>query len=143
MSCWRQQFVNSVIILKTNVILPHAYVILADCGYAVYALWFIAPKTLNYLAFQSFHIEHTWWRLFKKRVLRTKLDVYVFIECTAPPIINRRSTRVISPLSTIFLWDCFTIQTFQIFFIKHFIVKIIEKQYISMNKIFWIIKEYI
>ena len=24
---------------------------------------FIAPKTLNYLSFQSFDIEHTWWRL--------------------------------------------------------------------------------
>ena len=29
--------------------------------------------TLNYLAFQSFDIEHTWWRLFLKRVLHTKL----------------------------------------------------------------------
>ena len=34
--------------------------ILADFGYPVYALWFIAPKTLlNYLAFQSFDIERT------------------------------------------------------------------------------------
>ena len=24
-------------------------------------------------------IEHTWWRLFKKCVVRTKLDIYVFI----------------------------------------------------------------
>ena len=40
---------------------------------------FIAPKTLNYLAFQSFDLEITWWRLFQKRVMRTKLDIYVFI----------------------------------------------------------------
>ena len=26
--------------------------------------WF-APKTLNYLAFQSFDFEYTWWRLFQ------------------------------------------------------------------------------
>jgi len=40
---------------------------------------FIAPKTLNYLAFQSFDIERTWWRLFQERVMRTKFDIYVFI----------------------------------------------------------------
>jgi hypothetical protein len=32
----------------------------------------------NYLAFQSFDIESTWRRLFQKRVVRTKFDVYVF-----------------------------------------------------------------
>jgi hypothetical protein len=37
-------------------------------------LGFIASKTLNYLAFQSFNFEHTWWRLFQKRVVHTKLD---------------------------------------------------------------------
>ena len=31
---------------------------------------FIAPKTLNYLAFQSFGIGLTWWRLFQTRVVR-------------------------------------------------------------------------
>jgi hypothetical protein len=40
---------------------------------------FIAPKTLNYLSFQSFDFERTWWRLFRKRVLRTKFDIYFFI----------------------------------------------------------------
>ena len=40
---------------------------------------FIAPKNLNYLAFQSFDFECTWWRLFHKRVVCTKLDIYVFI----------------------------------------------------------------
>jgi len=33
----------------------------------------------NYLAFQSFDIECTWWRLFQKRVICTKFDFYVFI----------------------------------------------------------------
>jgi hypothetical protein len=41
---------------------------------------FIAPKSLNDLAFQSFDFENTWWRLFQKHVVRTKLDIYVFIE---------------------------------------------------------------
>jgi hypothetical protein len=41
---------------------------------------FIALKTLNYLAFQSFAFERTWWRLFLKRAVRTKCDIYVFIE---------------------------------------------------------------
>jgi len=39
----------------------------------------IAPKTLNYLAFQSFDLKRTWWRLFQKRVVCTKFDIYVFI----------------------------------------------------------------
>ena len=34
---------------------------------------------LNYFAFQYFDIERTWWRLFQKRVVRSKLDIYVFI----------------------------------------------------------------
>ena len=40
---------------------------------------FIAPKPLDYLAFQSFGFERTWWRLFQKRIVRTKFDIYVFI----------------------------------------------------------------
>jgi len=40
---------------------------------------FIGHKALNYLAFQSFDFERTWWRLFQKRVVRTKYDIYVFI----------------------------------------------------------------
>ena len=39
----------------------------------------IAPKTLNYLTFQSFDFECTWWRLFQKRSVRTKFDIYTFI----------------------------------------------------------------
>jgi hypothetical protein len=42
----------------------------------------IAPKSLKYLAFQSFDWERTWYRLFKKRVVRTKFDIYVFITIT-------------------------------------------------------------
>ena len=44
---------------------------------------FIAPKTLNYLAFQSFDFERTWWRLFQKGVVCTKFDmIYTFIVLT-------------------------------------------------------------
>jgi hypothetical protein len=31
------------------------------------------------LPFQSFDYERTWWRLFQKRAVRTKFDIYVFI----------------------------------------------------------------
>jgi hypothetical protein len=41
--------------------------------------WLIALKTLNYLAFQSFDFEHTWWRLFQKCVVHIKFDICVFI----------------------------------------------------------------
>ena len=31
------------------------------------------------MAFQSFHFELTSWKLFQKRIMRTKFDIYVFI----------------------------------------------------------------
>ena len=34
---------------------------------------------LNYLAFLCFFLERIWWRLFQKRVMRTKLYIYAFI----------------------------------------------------------------
>ena len=40
---------------------------------------FIAPKTLNYLSFQSFDFKRTWWRFFQKRAVTTKFESYVFI----------------------------------------------------------------
>ena len=40
---------------------------------------FIAPKSLNYLAFQLSILSVTWWKLFQKRVVRTKFDIYVFV----------------------------------------------------------------
>ena len=39
---------------------------------------FIGP-VLNYLVFQSVDLERKWWRLFQNRIMRTKLDIYVFI----------------------------------------------------------------
>ena len=43
------------------------------------SLVLLLPKLLNYLAFESFDFERTSWRLFQKRVVRTKFDIYVFI----------------------------------------------------------------
>jgi hypothetical protein len=40
---------------------------------------FIAPKTWNYLVFQSFDFERTWWWLFQKGVVRAKSIIYVFL----------------------------------------------------------------
>ena len=34
---------------------------------------------MNYLSFQSFDYERTWWRLIQECVVRTKLNIYVFI----------------------------------------------------------------
>jgi len=36
-------------------------------------------ESLNYMAFQSLDFERTWLKLFQKRVMRTKFDIYVFI----------------------------------------------------------------
>jgi len=38
-----------------------------------------APKDLNYFVFKYFCFEHTWWRLFPKRVVCTKFDIYFFL----------------------------------------------------------------
>ena len=48
------------------------------------ALFYIKQFTcsqnfLNYLAFHPFDFERTWWKLFQKRIVRTKFDIYVFI----------------------------------------------------------------
>ena len=34
---------------------------------------------IDYLVFQSFDFERTWWSLFQKSVVRTWFDIYVFI----------------------------------------------------------------
>ena len=60
----------------TKVLLPQAWATLADFDYHFY--W--SPTLFNYLAFQYFAFEGTWWMLFRKRVGRTKFDIYVFIK---------------------------------------------------------------
>ena len=45
----------------------------------IYYIWSLCSSTLNYLAFQYFNFERTWWRLFHKRVVCIKFDIYVFI----------------------------------------------------------------
>ena len=42
----------------------------------------MAPKSLNYLAFQSIDFERTRLRLFQEHVVNTKFDIYVFITIT-------------------------------------------------------------
>ena len=36
------------------------------------------PKTFGLLAMQYFDCDHTWWRLFQKRVVCIEFDIYVF-----------------------------------------------------------------
>jgi hypothetical protein len=42
-------------------------------------LVYFLKNILNYLTFQPFDFERTWWRLFQKRVVHTKFDIYFFI----------------------------------------------------------------
>jgi hypothetical protein len=43
-----------------------------------------APKDLSIFWFlQSFEYERTWWKLFKNRIVRTKLDIYISTTNTA------------------------------------------------------------
>ena len=55
------------------------YVTLAYFSCPVKPFGVIASKALNYLAFQYIDFERTWWWLFKKRDVRTQLDIYVYI----------------------------------------------------------------
>ena len=48
---------------------------------------------LNYLSFQSFDIESTWWWLFQKRVVRTEFYIYVCIYYTVAPVVTRSKGR--------------------------------------------------
>ena len=64
---WNLQFLNNVIINKTKVLLPQA-ILFRHFG-------FIVPKALNYLGFQSFHFERTWWRLFWAYLMKAILSV--------------------------------------------------------------------
>ena len=67
-------------IIKTKVLLPQALVTLDDFGDPYLGpLVYLLAKRLNYLAFQSFDFERTWWSLFQKRVVRTKFDTYVLL----------------------------------------------------------------
>ena len=64
-------------------------------GYPVLVLWFYCTQTLlKYLPFQSYDFERTWLiTLFQRRVLRFKLDIYVFI--LKPVALSRPSTLTI------------------------------------------------
>ena len=38
-----------------------------------------SKRLLNYFVFKYFCFEHTWWRLFPKRVVCTNFDIYFFL----------------------------------------------------------------
>ena len=62
---WNLQFVNNVCIIKTKI--------------SFHQTFRLFQNFLNYLAFQPFDCERTWWRLFQKRVARTNFDIYVLL----------------------------------------------------------------
>jgi hypothetical protein len=49
----------------------------ADFDYPVYALWFTYSQWL--LIYFAFDFERTWLKLLQKWIVRTKLDIYVFV----------------------------------------------------------------
>jgi hypothetical protein len=63
-------------------------------------LWLYCSQILlNYLAFQYFDylacdFERTWWRLLQKRVVCTKLDIYIFIK--KKKIVGRQNNFIVS-----------------------------------------------
>ena len=69
-------FLKYVIIIKNDVLLPQSQV-------TFIRFWLSCKNPLIYLLPESFivfvDLELTWWRLFQKRVVRTDLDIYVYI----------------------------------------------------------------
>jgi hypothetical protein len=63
---------------RNSIVVPRGvyYIELARFGYP---LVYFFRRPLYYLAFQYFECDRTWWRLFQKRDVDTKLDIYVFI----------------------------------------------------------------
>ena len=59
---------------------PILFMLSCLCYPVLCPLVILLPNTLNYLSFQSFNFERTWWRLFQKRVVHTKFDIYGFIQ---------------------------------------------------------------
>jgi len=78
--------VKPVLIVQTFLLLKwsgHASVLQAWISYTIKVastpFGCIAPKTLIYLAFQSFDFERTWWRLFQKRASRALSLISTFL----------------------------------------------------------------
>ena len=82
--CFSKVTINMITLL--SVIIPYFRCCCLICSccfvwrYPILAILFrhfgfIAPKTI--LGVQSFDFERTRWRLFQKRVVRTKFDIYV------------------------------------------------------------------
>jgi hypothetical protein len=53
-------------------------VILVDFGYPVMLFGLLTPKDWSYLAFQSYNYESVWGRLFQKRILCSKVAIYMY-----------------------------------------------------------------
>ena len=78
---WNLQFLNNLIIIKAKDPLPQAYMTLSDFGCPGWSLWYYCSQECwDYLVYQSFDFEHTWWRWIQRRVVCAKFDVYVFID---------------------------------------------------------------
>jgi len=56
-------------------------------------------KIWNYMSIQSFDFERTWWRLFQKPAVHTKLDIYAFNNTTC------NNKYVIDTLAVSFIRD--------------------------------------
>jgi len=73
--------------IKIKANLSRAQVTLADFIYPFcFPLACLLLNTLNYLIFQSFDYERTFWRLYQKRIARTEFYIYVFIKLFGFPI---------------------------------------------------------
>ena len=74
---WTLLFINMQLSMKRR----FSFIIhrLTDFGFRVFSPFgFLAHRDLKLLAFPIFDFDRTWWRLFQKRVVRIKLDIYVY-----------------------------------------------------------------
>jgi hypothetical protein len=69
----------------------------------VIEVFVLLSRVSNYLTFQSFGYDRTWWCFFQKRVMRINFDIYVFYcnESSLLYIWNRKYVKVLLCVSVV------------------------------------------
>jgi hypothetical protein len=126
---------NNVIInkkKKPKIFPSHAWVTIVDFVYPVFALWFYcSQRRLNYLSSQSSDFECTWRRVFQKRVMRTKFDIFGIVLPTSVLFCYREVRPNNLSLVCLYLSLYISFLLFGHFFLthwhrKHYYIKVVE-----------------
>ena len=88
-------------IIKTKVLLPQAGDLNRFCRSCLGPSVYLLAKLFKLFGFPTFWLWATWWRLYQARLVRTKLDIYFFIETMYAETIKYWGTNTIRGLTGI------------------------------------------